>query len=101
MIYNDKRLTAYNDSEKITASQIEYYMSAQDSLKGSGAELPSDITSAFTTFFTPVLNKYKDSFMQRELFFKLVAGENMNLHGKKLASMQLETSIKINSLVTI
>lgn len=83
VIYNDKRLTAYNDSEKITASQIEYYMSAQDSLKGSGAELPSDITSAFTTFFTPVLNKYKDSFMQRELFFKLVAGENMNLHGKE------------------
>ena len=33
VIYNDKRLTAYNDSEKITASQLNYYMSAQDSLK--------------------------------------------------------------------
>lgn len=63
---------AYNeDSETLTASQIEYYLvlDATD----EGAPLPSEVSTAITSYLQPVLTKYTGTYMQRELIFKLVA----------------------------
>ncbi|QWB96394.1 hypothetical protein KHQ89_02880 [Mycoplasmatota bacterium] len=67
----DLNLNAYNEnSEKLTASQIEYYLVLSET--DEGAPLPSDVEDAITTYLSPVTTLYSGTYMQRELIFKLV-----------------------------
>jgi len=69
----DETLNVYNeDSETLTASQIEYYLKEQKSEEG--VVLPTDVQTAVNSYLTPVLTRYNNNYMQRELIFKLVDG---------------------------
>lgn len=64
-------LNAYNnDSETLTASQIEYYLT--QSKTDEGVVLPSSLQMAVTSYLAPVLSRYQGTFMQRELVFMLL-----------------------------
>jgi len=68
----DGLLNAYNESsDTITASQIEFYLTEQKT--DEGVVLPTEVQTAFTNYFTPVLTRYQNTYMQRELVFKLLA----------------------------
>ncbi len=61
-------LNAYNpNSDKIIASQVEYYMAMQDSLEG--VVLPTNVQTAVSNYLTPVMTRYNGTYMQRELIF--------------------------------
>lgn len=69
----DLNLDVYNeDSEKLTASQIEYYLVLSET--DEGAALPSDVEDAINTYLSPITTMYSNTYMQRELIFKLVEG---------------------------
>ncbi len=68
----DGTLNAYNNtSETLTASQVEYYI--KESATDEGVVLPTNVQSAITAYLTPVLTRYTNQYMQRELIFKLLA----------------------------
>ncbi len=68
---DDETLNVYNeDSETLTASQIKFYLTEQKSAEG--VILPTNVQTAVNNYLTPVLNRYKNTFMQRELIFSLV-----------------------------
>ena len=68
---DDETLNVYNeDSETLTPSQIEYYIKEQKS--DEGVVLPTDVQTAVNNYLTPVLTRYNNTYMQRELIFKLV-----------------------------
>ena len=68
----DDTLNVYNeDSETLTASQIKFYLIEQQSEEG--VVLPSAVQTAVTNYLTPVLNRYKNTYMQRELIFQFVS----------------------------
>lgn len=68
----DGTLNAYNStSETLTASQVEYYI--KESATDEGVVLPTNVQSAITAYLTPVLTRYTNQYMQRELIFKLLA----------------------------
>ncbi len=67
----DGTLNAYNpDSDTLTASQIEYYIT--ESKTDEGVVLPTVVQTAVTNYLTPVLTRYEGTYMQRELIFKLM-----------------------------
>ncbi|MCF7931019.1 MAG: hypothetical protein K9L02_05890 [Acholeplasmataceae bacterium] len=67
----DETLNAYNsDSDTLTASQIEYYLTEQET--DEGVVLPTVVQTAITNYLTPVLTRYEGTYMQRELIFKLL-----------------------------
>jgi len=67
----DGLLNAYNeDSDILTPSQIEFYLTEQKS--DEGVVLPSAVQTSITNYFTPVLTRYQNTYMQRELVFKLL-----------------------------
>lgn len=68
----DGTLNVYNeDSETLTASQIEFYIKEQKT--DEGVVLPTNVQTAINNYLTPVLTRYNNTFMQRELIFSLVA----------------------------
>jgi hypothetical protein len=70
-VSDDEERNVYNeDSETLTASQIEFYLIEQDSPEG--VVLPSAVQTAVTTFLDPILTRYENTFMQRELIFMLL-----------------------------
>jgi hypothetical protein len=69
----DLNLNVYNEnSEKLTASQIEYYLVLSET--DEGAPLPTDVETAITTYLSPITSLYSGTYMQRELIFNLVEG---------------------------
>ena len=67
----DATLSAYNPrSETLTAVQIEYYIT--ESKTDEGVVLPPVVQTAITNYLTPVITRYENTFMQRELIFKLM-----------------------------
>lgn len=67
----DETLNAYNeDSDTLTASQIEYYLTESET--DEGVVLPTVVQTAITNYLTPVLTRYEGTYMQRELIFKLM-----------------------------
>jgi len=71
-INTDLNLDVYNlDSETLTASQIEYYLTLDAT--DEGAPLPDEVDAAITAYLTPVITKYTGTYMQRELIFKLAS----------------------------
>ncbi|HBG33301.1 MAG TPA: hypothetical protein DDW82_06285, partial [Acholeplasmataceae bacterium] len=67
----DGLLNAYNeDSETLTPSQIEFYLTEQKT--DEGVVLPTEVQTAITNYFTPVITRYQNTYMQRELVFKLL-----------------------------
>lgn len=67
----DETLNVYNeDSETLTASQIEFYLTEQKS--DEGVVLPTAVQTAVNNYLTPVLSRYQGTYMQRELIFQLV-----------------------------
>ncbi|MFH0767519.1 MAG: hypothetical protein ABH890_00210 [Bacillota bacterium] len=70
-INEDETLSAYNrNSETLTAVQIEYYIT--ESATDEGVVLPTVVQTAITNYLTPVLTRYENTYMQRELVFKLM-----------------------------
>lgn len=68
----DETLNVYNeDSETLTASQIEFYLTEQKS--DEGVVLPTDVQTAVSNYLTPVLTRYNNTYMQRELIFSFVS----------------------------
>jgi len=68
---SDLDLNVYNeDSEKLTASQIEYYLVLSET--DEGAPLPSEVEDAINTYLSPVTSLYTNTYMQRELIFSLL-----------------------------
>ena len=69
---SDETLNVYNeDSETLTASQIKFYLTEQKS--DEGVVLPTNVQTAVTNYLTPVLTRYNNTYMQRELIFSLVS----------------------------
>jgi len=67
----DGLLNAYNEaSETLTPSQIEFYLTEQKT--DEGVVLPSVVQTAITNYFNPVITRYQNTYMQRELVFKLL-----------------------------
>ncbi len=68
-------VNAYNeDSDMLTASQIEYYLTLNAT--DEGAPLPRDVEDTVTAYLSPILAKYNGSnatYMKRELIFRLVS----------------------------
>ena len=61
----------YNeDSDALTLNQVEYYV--RQSLTDEGPSVPSAVSTAVTNYLTPVLTRYQNTFMQRELIFRLL-----------------------------
>ena len=74
----DGLLNAYNPtSDTLTASQIEFYLTEQKT--DEGVVLPTEVQTAITNYFTPVLTRYQNTYMQRELVFKLLADANFSV----------------------
>jgi len=70
-VSEDETMNAYNnDSETLTASQIEYYLT--ESQSDEGVVLPSSLQQAVTNYLAPVLTRYQGTYMQRELVFMLL-----------------------------
>ncbi len=64
-------LTVYNsDSDTLTANQVEFYLTEKASAEG--VILPSEVQQAIDNFLNPVLARYQNNFMQRELIFELL-----------------------------
>ncbi len=71
-INTDLNLNVYNEnSDTLTASQIEYYLVLDKT--DEGAPLPTVVDTAINAYLQPILTKYTGTYMQRELIFKLVA----------------------------
>lgn len=67
----DETLNVYNeDSETLTPSQIKFYITEEKSEEG--VVLPTAVQTAVTSYLTPVLTRYNNTYMQRELIFKLL-----------------------------
>jgi len=61
----------YNeDSDALTLNQVEYYV--RQSLTDEGPSVPSAVSTAVTNYLAPVLTRYQNTFMQRELIFRLL-----------------------------
>ncbi|MBN2300046.1 MAG: hypothetical protein JXC31_02540 [Acholeplasmataceae bacterium] len=72
-VNSDGTLNAYNEtSEILTASQIEYYITENNT--DEGAVVPTVVQTSINNYLTPVLTRYEGQYMQRELIFKLMAG---------------------------
>ncbi len=72
-IDEDGVLSAYNeDSDALTAGQVEFYMTYKDS--DEGVVLPTAVQTAVNSFLTPIITRYENTYMQRELVFKLLEG---------------------------
>ena len=70
-VNSDSTLNAYNaSSETLTAGQIEYYIT--ESATDEGVVLPTVVQTAITKYLTPVMTRYENTYMQRELIFKLM-----------------------------
>ena len=77
---DDVTYNAYNDNEKISQTQIEYYI--RGNKLDDGVLLPSKVNQAFNKYFTPVFNLYNNDIMRVELLNQLLDDNNVNLHGK-------------------
>lgn len=69
-------LNAYNEgpdarenvgTNELTVNQVEYYV--KQSLTDEGASLPTVVQTAVTNYLTPILTRYQNAYMQRELIF--------------------------------
>ncbi len=70
---DDSTIDLYNESsDKLTANQIEYYLKSQEA--DEAFSFDNDVQAALTTYFSPVLTIYENTYMQRELIFKLLDG---------------------------
>jgi hypothetical protein len=70
-VSEDGTLNAYNeDSETLTASQIKFYLTEQK--KPEGVVLPTEVQTAVSNYLNPILTRYNNTNMQRELIFKLL-----------------------------
>lgn len=68
---DDVTYNVYNeDSDKLTRNQVEYYV--RQSLTDEGPSVPSAVSTAITNYLSPVLSRYQNTFMQRELIFRLL-----------------------------
>jgi hypothetical protein len=68
----DETLNVYNESSlTLTESQVKFYMIEKDSAEG--VVLPTNVQTAVNNYLNPVLSRYNNTFMQRELVFKLLA----------------------------
>ena len=68
---DDETYNIYNeDSDTLTLNQVEYYV--RQSLTDEGPSVPSAVSTAITNYLSPVLSRYQNTFMQRELIFRLL-----------------------------
>ena len=89
---NSEGLNAYNeDSETLTASQIKYYLVEQKS--DEGVVLPTNVQTAVNNYLQPVLTRYNNTFMQRELIFQLLEDASF---ASTTAATRFETVRAIN-----
>jgi hypothetical protein len=57
-------------SDALTLNQVEYYV--RQSLTDEGPSVPSAVSTAITNYLSPVLSRYQNTFMQREIIFRLL-----------------------------
>ena len=89
---NEDGLNAYNyTSETLTASQISYYLIEQRS--DEGVVLPTNVQTAVNNYLQPVMTRYNNTFMQRELIFQLLEDANF---ASSTAAARFETVRAIN-----
>ena len=70
---DDSTVNLYNElSDKLTANQIKYYLKSQEA--DEAFNFDTDVQTALNTYFSPVLAIYENTYMQRELIFKLLDG---------------------------
>jgi hypothetical protein len=73
---DDVSYNVYNEgpdndgSHALTRNQVEYYV--RQSLTPEGPSVPTAVSTAITNYLTPVLSRYQNTFMQRELIFRLL-----------------------------
>ena len=60
-------------SDALSLNQIEYYV--RQSLTDEGPSVPSAVSTAITNYLSPVLTRYQNTYMQRELIFRLLEDE--------------------------
>ena len=78
---DDKVYNIYNDEEKITIEQIEYFIKG-DRLE-DGVLVPSAVKQAFTKYLDPILELYKGNNMQAAILYNLLETNGLNTHGKE------------------
>ncbi len=89
----DGTLNAYNeDSERLTASQIEFFLKGEKS--DEGVVLPPDVQQAITQYLNPVLTRYRGTNMQRELVFMFL--QSAQFVGAPNGANRLATVRQIN-----
>ncbi len=68
---DESTINLYNESNDYpTANQIEYYLKSQDAEESFMFD--STVQSSISTYFSPVLEIYQGTYMQRELIFRLM-----------------------------
>jgi hypothetical protein len=68
---NEDGLNCYNEASKtLLASQIKYYL--KETASDEGVTLPAAVQSAVSYYFTPVLTRYQNDYMNREIVFNLL-----------------------------
>lgn len=73
---DDVSYNVYNEgpdndgSNALTRNQVEYYV--RQSLTPEGPSVPNVVSTAISNYLTPVLSRYQNTFMQRELIFRLL-----------------------------
>lgn len=67
----DSTLNFYNStSDWVSPNQVKFYLIESNS--DEGIQLPTSVQAAFNAQFSPVLTRYQNTYMQRELIFKLI-----------------------------
>lgn len=68
---NDPTISAYNEDQTyLLKNQVQFYLNGLKS--DLGPNVPTSVQTAITTYLTPVITKYENGYMQRELMFKLL-----------------------------
>lgn len=87
-------LTAYSDTDAITADQIRIYLNEIDSEYGV-QNLPTKVSTAINAYFAPIRARYVGSFNQLNLLYKLLSETNYNF-ASAANNLKAEKLVKIN-----
>ncbi|MDL2292490.1 DUF5011 domain-containing protein [Acholeplasma sp. OttesenSCG-928-E16] len=69
------QLKAYNNNDQLSADQIQIYIEESASEYGVQS-LPSTVSTAISSYFTPIKTKYDGTTMQRELLIRYVLDQH-------------------------
>ncbi|MDR2822329.1 MAG: hypothetical protein LBV58_02095 [Acholeplasmatales bacterium] len=80
---NSEGLNAYNEKSKIlTSNQVKYYL--KEKVSDEGVVLPSVVQTAVNNYLTPILTRYENDYMDRELLFSLLSKNGLTFANSEL-----------------